>query len=335
MELENGQPVDQKLLALAIGLAILPVVFGGNTFLIRLANLFLVFSLFTIGLNLVFGHTDQLFLFVGGLAGIGAYTTAISADALGVTAWITVPFGALLAGILGLIVSYVAAIRRFSVIMIAILTLAIQLILHEFFIGARSLTGGSTGFRFSGLAIEFLETGLNIDATVVLYYLLALVLVAVLIGYQLLIDSKYGLAFDTIREDEIAAEAAGIDVVRYKVLAGFLSASLIGFVGVLYAQVELYVLPSMFAFASVDIMVLIMLVLGGMRTRYGPLVGTAIILYVNQQLGGLAQWRIAVFGLLLMALFLFFREGIVRAAADWLDRYQVGETGPLNRLREL
>lgn len=100
---------------------------GGATYQLRILVTFVAFAAFTVALNVAFAHTDQLFLFLGALAGIGTYTTALSADALGVSAWLTLPLGALLAGTLGAVVSYVAARRGMTVIVLAVLTLALQL----------------------------------------------------------------------------------------------------------------------------------------------------------------------------------------------------------------
>ncbi|MDY6765448.1 MAG: branched-chain amino acid ABC transporter permease [Halobacteria archaeon] len=310
-----------KIIVAVLLLGILPLLFLGSPFRQRLLVLFLVFSLFTLSLDIVFGHTDQLFLFMGALAGVGAYTTALTADFFGVTPWLTILLGALFAGTVGLIVSYVAARRRLTVILISILTLSLQLAFMEFFIGARDITGGSTGFRFSGLEIGFVGNALNLNSTIVLYYTLLVVLTVVLFLYYWLINSRFGLAFRAIREDEVAAESSGIDVIKYKTVAGFTSAFIIGFVGPLYVQLESYILPSMFSFQSVDVMVLIMLVLGGRRTIFGPIVGAGLVIYINNivlsnYLQSISQWTTAIFGFMLIVLFLYFRRGIVPALTD-------------------
>ncbi|WP_255169248.1 branched-chain amino acid ABC transporter permease [Natrononativus amylolyticus] len=318
---DSSGPLDRVRsfgdVALVVGaLALLPlfVVEAGMTYQARLLVIFLVFAILTVALNLVFGHTDQLFLFVGALAGIGAYTTALLAESLGVSAWLVWPVGGLAAGALGLLVSYVSARRGMTVIVIAILTLSLQLALTQFFVGARDITGGNTGFAFTGLEVTFLTETLNWNPFVALYYVLLVFLAATLVLYRVLMASKYGLAFKAIRQDEVAAESVGIDVVRYKTVAGFAGAAIIGLVGPLYAQSERYIVPSMFEFAAVDVLVLIMLVLGGMRTMYGPVVGAGVIIYLNERLQEAGQWRTAVFGALLIVLFLYFREGIVPKA---------------------
>jgi branched-chain amino acid transport system permease protein len=142
--------------------------------------------------------------------------------------------------------------------------------------------------------------------------------------YWWLRNARYGLAFKAIRQDEVASEAAGIDVIKYKVIAGVIGAAIIGLTGALYAHSEGYVLPSLFTFKEVDVIVLIMLVLGGMRTIVGPVLGAALVVYINELLQGVGQWRTAVLGALLIVLFLYFRDGIVPKVKDVLrsDRVQ-------------
>lgn len=310
----TGANRERLKLPVIVGLLALipPAVFReGATYVSRLIILALIFATLAMALNIVFGHTDQLFLFVGALTGIGAYTTALSADAFGISPWVTLFLGALLTGAIGALVCYVAARLRFTVILIAILTLALQFAVIEFFVGARDITGGSTGFIFSGLELESIQESVGLHEHVVLYYLVLGVLAATFTFYEWMRGSKYGLAFDAIRQDEVAAESIGVDVVRYKSVAGFVSAFIIGLVGPLYAQLEGFVIPGLFEFQVIDVLVLIILIVGGMRTLLGPLVGAAIIIYINEGLAAAGQWRTVIFGGLLICLFLYFRQGVV------------------------
>lgn len=281
------------------------------TYLTKRFLVFLTFAVLATALNIVFGETDQLYLFTGGLAAVGAYTTALTADYLGVSPWLTLVEGALVAGALGALVSYVAARRRFTVIVLAILTFACQSIIMELLVGLRDITGGSTGFRFIALEVEAIQQSLGITRYTVTYYALVLVFGLAVGVYGWLVRSKYGLAFEAIRQDEVAAEATGINIVRQKVFAGFVGAFLIGLVGPFYAQSSGLVIPSLFSFASIDVLVLIVLIVGGLRTRFGPLIGAAVVVYIYNLLSEFGQWRTVVFGLLLTFLFIYFRQGMV------------------------
>lgn len=304
---------DRRVRAAQIGFATaafaLVPAFAVTSYRLRVLTLMVGFALFAISLNVVFGHTDQLFLFVGGLGGVSGYTAVYAAGQLAVTPWLTLPLGVALAGLLGAVVSYIAAKRRFSVILIAVFTLALQLALNQFFIGARSITGGSDGMVVQNLLI---------DDRLVFYYLFVAVLLAYLVGYDRLVTSRHGLAFEAIREDELAAASIGVDVVRGKTFAGSLGALMIGLAGALFGFSEGFVAPAVYSFTSVDVLVLIMLTLGGMRTMLGPVVGAVFVYGIDVLLAGTGGWRTFVFGVLLIVLFLHFREGIVPKARDLL-----------------
>jgi len=306
---------DRIFLA-TIVLALIPPAIFYNSYIARVFVIVLVFAVMAMGLNIVFGHTDQLFLFSGALMGTGSYTTVLLASAMGLPVWATLFVGALVAGVVGGAVCYVAARQRLSVLVIAILTLALQLSFFQFVSGASGITGGTSGRNVSGFNLQFIADALPLPQYTSLYYVLVVVFLATALLYYYIRNSRFGLAFGAIRQDELAAEALGIDVIRYKTIAGFVGAFLIGFAGPFYVALNSYVIPSMFTFAAVDTLILIMLLLGGLRTMFGPLVGALILTYVNEQLQSAGQWGPVILGFLLMALFLFFRQGIVRFLAN-------------------
>lgn len=305
---DEGRAAAVKIAALTAVFAALPL-FVGSGYRLRIVTLLVVFTLFTVSLNVVFGHTDQLFLFVGGLGAVGAYTSVLVADALGVTPWLTLPLGVAAAGVVGGTVSYIAAKRNFTVILIAIFTLALQLSITEFLVGAREITGGGLGTTVDA----------GIESDLVFYYLFVAVLVVFLVLYERLVASRFGLAFDVIRQDDVAASSVGVDVVRYKVAAGVFAASMIGVVGALYGFWIGRISPGTFSFQSIDVLVLIMLTLGGMRTTLGPAVGAGVVMVIEEFLASYPHWRLVIFGSLLIVLYLYFREGIVPKVRELYD----------------
>lgn len=312
------------ILVMAAVLALLPLFFLESTFWLRIFDRFLILALIAVGLNIAFGHTDQLFLFMGGLAGLGAYMAAILAqDVLGVSMWLTIPAGILLAALVGALVSWVSAKRKLGVILISILTLNLQLALEEGFVGVRSITGGSEGYNLEvGLNLGFTGLGgmLGVNRFVLLYYLLLFFLVVSLFLYVWLIERKYGLAFEAIREDDLAASSIGVNVVRYKVIAGFIGAGIMGLAGIMMAELQGVVLPGDYQFLRIDVMVLIILIVGGLRTTFGPVMGAGVILVIEESLDFAIQWQEAIFGALLIILFLYFRQGIMPVLSDFNDR---------------
>jgi branched-chain amino acid transport system permease protein len=327
----QGRWVVGVVLLLAVGPVVLALAGLPNIFLSgyysRLFVDFALFAILAVMLNIVFGHTDQLFLFLGGLAGASAYTTALLADMAGVSPLVTMVAGVAIAAAVGALVSWVSAKREFSVILISILTLTLQLALVEVFVGARNLTGGSTGRPFPDLGLVAIETATGISAQAILYYVLLVVLGLSLFGYLRLINSSVGIAFETIRQDETAARSIGVDVVYYKTLAGFLAAAGIGVAGVLLGQRQEFILPTTFAFEGVDVLVLVMLIIGGLRTTFGPVIGAAIVSVLEEALQlTFGEWETFIFGGLLIILFLYFRSGVTPALDSIGDRLGIGST---------
>lgn len=314
-----------KWLVPVVILAVMPPLFfeTGATYTARVFNLVLMFAVLAMALNIVFGHTDQLLLFTGAIVGIGAYTTVLLADAMGISLFATMLVGGLFAGVFGALTCYVAARRRLTVIVISILTISLQFAVIELFNGYANVTGGNTGMAVDKTALEEALVAAGVERLTFLYYAFLVLLAAVLLLYQYLMRSRYGLAFDVIRQDEVAAESSGIAVVRYKTIAGFTATFIMGLVGPLFVQTQPvpYINPGMFSFGSIDVLVLIILVVGGMRTMYGPVLGAAVMIYIDQYLQGAQEYRTMIFGLLLMFLFLFFRNGIVPFVEQYLDEY--------------
>ncbi|HKJ58024.1 MAG TPA: branched-chain amino acid ABC transporter permease [Halobacteriales archaeon] len=310
----------RNVVLVALVLAIAPVPVLGSSYYEGVLAHMVIFAMFAVALNIVFGQTDQLFLFMGGLAGIGGYGTALLADWTGISPWITLLISALVAALLGLVVSWISARRKFTVVLISILTLNLQLVLVEIYGGARDITRGSTGFPYEYLTFEGVAEAVGISEEVALYYFALLLLVGLLLVYVWLVNSRFGVAFHAIREDDLAASSIGIDVVRYKVVAGTVAAFAFGLVGAVYVQEANYILPADFAFLTVDVIVLIVLIVGGLRTTLGPVVGAAIVVAMEEILvANFTQWRSAIFGLLLIFLFLYFRSGVVPAVADLVE----------------
>lgn len=325
-----------QIISLTVVLGFIPIlIFNPDlTWISRLFIMFLIFAIIATGLNIVFGHTDQLYLFLGGLLGIATYGTMITATRLDISPWLTwLPF-ALIVGGIGFFVSYVCARRKLTVILIAIVTLSLQLAIVEVFVGARDWTGGTTGMRYSGFELEIVQNTLGLTYHQTLFYFVFLIFVAVTVFYHWLRHSKYGFAFALIRQDEFAAASIGVNVVRFKSLAGFFGAFTIGLIGPFYGQLERLILPSMFSFTSIDVVVLIMLMIGGFRTLLGPVVGAGVLIYINEELlHGIGQWRLTIFGILLIVLFLYFRQGLVPFIGQHITRLPSIVRRISNRLR--
>ncbi|TAK82881.1 MAG: branched-chain amino acid ABC transporter permease [Betaproteobacteria bacterium] len=293
------------LVVVAVVLALVPVLAGGSPYYMRLATLALVYMAWTVAFNLIFGHTKQLFLCLGALAGSAAYMTVVFTKQLELSPWITVPIGVATAAGLGALFSYVSVLRGLGIIFLGIVTLAFSLIFHNLVLGLRQFTNGETGLVSRGLGFPLLEQPMSS------YYIFLGVLLVALIVYYLLMASRMGMAVRALSDDELTAELSGINVTWYKVLAAAVASAILGLAGSLYAFYNGIVSPSVFSFVSVDIPVLIALLLGGMRTRLGPIIGAAAFAVIEELVRPFGQLNVLVYGVLLIVLFVAFREGLV------------------------
>ena len=304
----TGRPgLGRVALVLGTGviLALLPGIFGTGIYSLRITTLMLVMIIYTVAFNIIFGHTKQLFLCLGALAGLSAYLSVILMRELKLAPAAAVAVGTLGAGALGALLSYVAARRGLGIIFVGIVTLVVSLIFQNLLLGLRRYTNGETGIVTQGLGF-----GLA-GHTAAAYYVFLVLLVLALWVYQWLMAGRPGLAFGALSEDELTAELAGIDVTRYKVLAATVGSGLIGLAGALFADFNEFISPSIFSLAHVDIVVLIALLLGGMRTLLGPVIGAAAFTLIDELVRPFGQATVLAYGVLLIVLFLAFREGLV------------------------
>ena len=296
----------------AVVLALVPLWLGDSRYLMRLAVDALVFGAYAVAFNVIFGSTNQLFLCVGALAGVGGYTSAILADRAGLPMAVGMVLATALATALGGILSWVAVRRSLGVIFTGIVTLAFSLSFASLLLGQRDLTGGETGLLVDAGTDTFLRE------RVAAYYLFLGMLVAFLVVFRVLQRSHIGWAFRALHDNELAAELAGVAVARYRVYAGLIGSAMLGLTGAVFAHTDGFISPSTFEFGHVDVRVLVMLAFGGLGTLLGPVLGTIVFAILDEVLVDLEQLRTVIYGLLVIALFLGFKRGAVPAAADFL-----------------
>jgi branched-chain amino acid transport system permease protein len=272
----------------------------------------LVFGLYAVGFNVIFGSTNQLFLCVGALAGVGGYTAAILSEEASLPVAVGLVLATALATALGGLLSWVAVRRSLGVIFTGIVTLAFSLSFANLLLGQRELTGGETGLVVTAADGSFLQD------RIAAYYLFLGMLVVCLALFRALQRSHIGWAFRALRDNELAAELAGVDVARYRIYAGLIGSAMLGITGAVYAHSNGFISPSTFAFGHVDVRVLVLLALGGLGTLLGPVVGTVVFAVLDEILVDAGQLRTVLYGLLIIVLFLGFKRGVVPAVADFL-----------------
>jgi branched-chain amino acid transport system permease protein len=304
------------IVVVAAILAVLPPLwFGDSPYTTSLAVKALVFACYGIGFNLIFGCTNQLFLCVGALAGIGGYSTAIVADRSSLPIALAIAAGTVGAAIVGGVLSWIAVRRSLGIIFTGIVTLVFSLAFANFLIGKRDLTGSETGLFVTGT-----PSGLR-DDHVGAYYLLAGTVVGFLVVFRALQLSHVGWAFRGLRDDELAAELAGVDVSRYRIFAATVGSAMIGLAGALYAFSSGYISPDTYAFQNIDVRVLVLVAFGGLGTLLGPVIGAGAFAIVDEQLTASLELREVLYGVVVIVIFLFFRRGVVVTFTELVNRF--------------
>jgi branched-chain amino acid transport system permease protein len=298
------------LAAAALMLVIPQVWFAGSQYTTSLAVQALVFAGYAVGFNLIFGATNQLFLCVGALAGIGAYGTAILADRVSLPIWVGMLAAMLAAAAVGGLLSWVAVRRSLGVIFTGVLTLAFSFAFQDLLFGQQQLTGGSTGQELKAAAVSLAYNQIGG------YYLFVAVLVGFLVVFRALQISHLGWAFKALRDDELAARLTGVNVARYRVYAALIGSAMIGLTGALYAYSEGFISPPTFAFSEVDVTVLVLVAFGGLGSLLGPLFGAAVFAFLDSALVNSGQLRELIYGAFVVMLFLGFRRGVVQTLVD-------------------
>ncbi len=288
---------------------LLPLVITDD-YVLRILIMSGIFVMLTLSLNLVTGFTGQFCLGWAAFYGIGAYTSALLTMKAGLSFWLAMPLGGLMAALFGLLLGLPT--MRLKEIYLAITTLGFGEIIRLIMLNWTDLTRGSMGLPgIPAPSILSYEISSN---QAYYYFILALVLITVA-AMRRLIDSRTGRALIAIREDELAAKSMGIDVTAYKMLAFAVGAFFAGLAGSFYAHYTSFIDPHTFSFTE-SIAILAMAVLGGLGSINGSILGAVILTVVPELLRGIAEYRLIVFGLIMMAVMLLRPQGIFGKARE-------------------
>ncbi|HVA38643.1 MAG TPA: ABC transporter ATP-binding protein [Candidatus Dormibacteraeota bacterium] len=315
------RPADIVMIALAVFMPFLPLVDHNGGHITVLVNAG-VYMMLAIGLNIVVGFAGLLDLGYAAFFAIGSYTYAMVASpqfGLHFSFWPMIFVSAAVAALFGIILG--APTLRLRGDYLAIVTLGFGEIVPQTFLNLQKITGGPNGISAIDQPKIF---GYHFGLNPVPYYYLVLVLVALsLVFANNLRTSRLGRAWMAIREDEIAAAHMGVNTTTAKLAAFSLGASFSGLSGVVNASLLTLVSPDQFKF-NVSITVLSMLVLGGMGSLPGVVLGSALLSLLNffilPQAGNLVamvglhvdftQYRFMLYGIILVCIMLFKPEGL-------------------------
>jgi branched-chain amino acid transport system permease protein len=302
------QPGGMMIALLVVAaLGCLPLV--GDAYLLKVATEILIFGLFAFSLQLLIGVGGLVSFGHAAFFGLGAYGAALGVKWMGAPMEAALPLGLLLAALGAALIG--AFVVRLSGIYLAMMTLAAAQILYAVAFQWVDVTGGDNGIV--GVWPSAWTSGQG------RYYLLTLALtVAAVLLLRRVIDAPFGYALRAARDSEPRAEAVGLDIRRHRWLAFTVSGAAAGLAGGLYAFSRGSVDPSLLGIpTSVD--ALTMLLLGGIQTVTGPLVGAGVLHILRDQIMPLTSlWRLFL-GLSIIAMVLIFPRGLVGTIRHWRE----------------
>jgi branched-chain amino acid transport system permease protein len=279
-----------------------------NNYYLDVLTLALLYSLLAVGLNITVGLTGLLDLGYAGFYAIGAYVYALLSTQFGLSFWLGVPFAAGAAALFGLLLGMITL--RLSGDYLAIVTLGFIQIVYLVLNNWDSLTNGPNGILQIG---QPSIAGFMLHQPIHFYYLALFFLMMAVLVIHRITKSQLGRAFCAIREDSVAAEAMGIDTTRMKVLAFVLGAGVAGIAGVFFAAKYTFVSPESFNFFE-SVRILTMVVLGGMGSLFGSILGAFLLTLLPEMLRGLDLYRMLIFGATLVIMMIVRPQGILGAS---------------------
>src|SRR5215831_10800241 len=291
-------------MAAAIAL-VLPLLFP-SAYYFRIGALVFIFALAVVGLNLLMGFAGQVSLGHAGFVGIGAYAVAIGPAHLGAPAWSCVVAGAAFAGLVAYLVG--RPILRLKGHYLAVATLGFGLLVSIVLTNEAGWTGGPDGMSVARLRLF----GQAVYGSQTWYWIAA---ATFCVGAALalnLVDSPSGRALQAIHDSETAARALGVDVARSKLGVFVISAVYASVAGSYLALLNGHITPDLAGFLR-SIELVAMVVLGGMGSVAGSLIGAAVLVVLPQALTGMHEYEHMVLGLIVMGCMIFLRQGIVPA----------------------
>jgi len=295
--------------ALAVAFALIFPHLGFKAYYLHIAVLSLLNILLALGLNLIAGYAGQLSLAQAGFFGIGAYVSALLMLNFKLSFWLAAPIAALCSALAA--ISIGVPTLRLKGPYFVISTMGFGEIVRQIFLNWQTVTRGPNGLTGipapDPISLGFVR--LTFESRVENYYLILVVLLLVLVLYYNLVHSRVGRALRAIRNDYIATQVMGIHVAFYRILAFAGGAALSGLTGALYAGYIRFVSPDTFTTGE-SINILIMMVIGGMGTIIGPIIGAVFITYLLETMRVFAEYRLVIYGLLMFLVILYMPKGI-------------------------
>ncbi len=288
-------------------LAVLPLVVP-NSFYLDLAIRMAINAVIVLGLNLLIGFAGQISLGHAGFLGIGAYASAVLPTHFGWHPLLAMGAGAAVTGLLAAVLA--RPIFKLKGQYLAMATLGLGIIINIAIRNEAAWTGGPDGMPVPTMGLM----GFELASDKHWYWVVALMLSVSVWASINLIDSPFGRALRALHGSEVASQVVGVDVVRYKVAIFVMSAVFASLMGSITAHYVGFVTPNLADFFH-SIELVTMVVIGGMASVYGSLIGAVLLTALPQALATFEGWETVAFGVILMVCMIFMPKGLVPTLA--------------------
>jgi branched-chain amino acid transport system permease protein len=278
--------------------------FFANPYIVYVTTIGLIYVVLAVGLNLLLGYAGQFAFANAALFGIGAYATGLLQLKLGWPFWLALPGGAVFTALVGVLVALPAL--RLSGLYLALATMAFAQFTQWVLLNWEGVTFGAGGFKLPPVSFRWL----GLPSSLGVYYLALLVTATLVAAAWNVVRSRIGRAFVAVRDSEVAADALGIDLARYKTIAFGLSAFYAGAAGGLHTAALNFVAPEGF-----DVFQMVihfsMVVVGGLGSVWGSVLGAGLLVGFQEILRGFKGAQEIGFGLLLIVCIVFLPDGLI------------------------
>jgi branched-chain amino acid transport system permease protein len=309
-----------KLLILALVLVLAGLVAYRSSYFNQVAIITMIFVILSASMNLITGSAGLLSLGHAAFFGVGAYAAALLSTQWGWSFWLTIPVAGLITALVGALVAIPT--MRLTSIYFAVATLGIGEMIYVTLLNWVGFTRGPMGIR----SIPPVEL-LGLKGTVASMTFVALLMLLSLWVMHRIAHSYYGNSLRAMREDDACADAMGIDVARLKLESFGVACFFAGVAGALFAHTTGYISPDSFRFGE-SILILSMVVVGGLGSIYGSIIGAVLLSVLPEMLRDLGSYRMIVVGVVLFLSILFLPKGLVgEVSAIDLIRRQIRRAG--------
>lgn len=282
-----------------------------DRYIFQIVIMSIIFAIATLSMNLILGYTGQASLAHAGFFGIGAYGVGLLTTKAGLSFWLALPLSALVAASIGFLIGLPTLRTRGSYFAIA--TLCFGVIVSIVAGNWIEVTGGHTGLlgipQPNPIPLPFIGKVEFVSQTSQYYLVLAFLLLTLFVMHRL-VFSLQGLGFMAVRNNETLAEAVGINTFATKVLSFVIANFFAGLAGGIYAALIGSISPSTASF-SLTFNWLVYLLLGGVATLAGPIIGAFVIPILMEYLQFLQDYRLIIFGVLLIVVIVYFPRGLM------------------------